>query len=68
LNNPEFGVEGEKGMRLAKEEVGRGRDVDGYGTVTPVVVVVMAAMNMGRVGELEELGNFKMQDGAMMEE
>jgi len=65
LNNPEFGVEGEKGMRLAKEEVGWGRDVDGYGTVTPVVVV--AAMNMGR-GELEELGNFKMQDGAMMEE
>jgi len=55
-------------MRLAKEEVGRGRDVDGYGTVTPVVVVVIAAMNMGRVGELEELGNFKMQDGAMMEE
>lgn len=54
-------------MRLAKEEVGRGRDVDGYGTVTPVVVVV-AAMNMGRGGELEELGNFKMQDGAMMEE
>jgi hypothetical protein len=56
-------------MRLAKEEVGRGRDVDGYGTVTPVVVVVVAALNMDRGGgELEELGNVKMQDRAMVEE